>query len=242
MKAKILYLLIATVILTTALYIAHTAETARQNEQRLLEELSLVIQAVESAQQELEQIEQENAEMRELLFNQARTIQIVTGQQDGLLSRSGRAVTAVNLPVQSRSGFTAAMLEWAFATIAPGMTGTGEAFIQAEDRFGINSLVLAAIAHMESDGGKSDFAQIRNNLAGLGANTASPNSAFYFDSKADSVFYLAELLATHYAPGGKYFGGSYDLQGIGVYYACDPNWAAKVAGRMEQIAIDGGDQ
>lgn len=56
-----------------------------------------------------------------------------------------------------------------------------------------------------------------------------------FDSRAGSIMFLAELLAVHYAPGGKYFGGSFDLTGVGVRYASDPAWARKVAGCMRVI-------
>ncbi len=53
--------------------------------------------------------------------------------------------------------------------------------------------------------------------------------------------FLARLLATHYAPGGKYYGGSHDLQGIGVKYASDPGWAAKVAGCVKYIVKRSGE-
>ena len=257
MKTKlipVLYLIIATIILATALYITHQADTIKAQAEEV--ERSIYLQTVEVKRQQvqaeldqrneqLQQVEQRNAELEELLINRARTYAIVTEgiaavtrDDVQLLSRSGRQqITAVNMPVLSRSGFTAETLDRAFQSMgARGMVGTGEAFMAAEEIYGINALVLAGIAHLESGGGSSGYAQNRNNLAGLGAYTSNPDAAFYFNSKADSIMYLAELLATHYAPGGKFFGGSYDLQGIGVRYACDPRWAAKTAGRMEQIA------
>ena len=47
--------------------------------------------------------------------------------------------------------------------------------------------------------------------------------------------FLAELLAVKYAPGGCYYGGSFDLRGVGVRYASDPGWAEKVAGCVKKI-------
>lgn len=249
------YLFIAIAVMITALVISYQAEIIRA--QAVEVERSVHLQQVEVVREEtqaeldaqteqLQVVEQRNAELEDLLLNRARTYEIVTtGIQVAsresdvqLLSRSGReAVTAVNMPVVSESGFTAAALDRAFESMgAWGMVGTGEAFIAAEAEYGINALVLAGICHLESGGGTSGYARNRHNLAGLGAYTSNPDNAFRFDSKAASIFYLAELLAVHYAPGGRFYGGTFDLQGIGVRYACDPQWAAKTAGRMEQIA------
>lgn len=249
------YLLIVTAVVIIALVISYQAEIIRA--QAMEVERAAYLQQVEvernQTQTELDErteqlqlVVERNAELEELLINRARTYEIVTtglqvaAARDAdvqLLSRAGRqTVNAVNMPVIQPSGFTAKTLERAFEQMAPGMVGTGEAFLAAEEEYGINALVLAGICHLESGGGMSGYAQRRNNLAGLGAYTSNPDNAFHFDSRADSIFFLAELLATHYAPGGRFFGGSFDLAGIGVRYACDPGWASKVAGRIEQLA------
>lgn len=146
-----------------------------------------------------------------------------------------------NMPINTRSGLTAEDLDLAFNRIgASGMEGTGIAFVEAERVYGTNALILAGIAHLESGGGNSYYARSRNNLCGLGAYTDSPNNAFQFDNKAASIFYLAELLSTHYVEGGKYYGGSYSLDGVGIKYAEDPVWAQKVGSRMLMI-IQGGE-
>ena len=54
-----------------------------------------------------------------------------------------------------------------------------------------------------------------------------------FKEKEDE---LLRWKAGEYAPGGCYYGGSHDLQGIDVRYASDPRWAQKVAGCMKIIA------
>jgi beta-N-acetylglucosaminidase len=156
-------------------------------------------------------------------------------------ARGGESPSATNMPINTRSGLTAEDLDLAFNRIgASGMEGTGIAFVEAERVYGTNALILAGIAHLESGGGNSYYARSRNNLCGLGAYTDSPNNAFQFDNKAASIFYLAELLSTHYVEGGKYYGGSYSLDGVGIKYAEDPVWAQKVGGRMLMI-IQGGE-
>jgi len=102
--------------------------------------------------------------------------------------------------------------------------------------YGVNCIVLVSIAILESGGGTSKIAKNKNNLCGLGACDGSAyKSAMGFESCADSIFFLAELLATQYAPDGRYFGGSYDLRGINVNYASDPKWAIKNSEKMIEI-------
>ncbi len=148
--------------------------------------------------------------------------------------RSGGRHDFTTMPVLSESGFTAAMFERSFS--GTGLEGIGAALVQAEMETGINALVLAGIVVHESDWGGSRLAREKNNLAGLGAYDGQEYSAgIRFDSRAASIMFLAELLAVKYAPGGKYFGGSHDLAGIGVRYASDPGWAEKVAGCVKKI-------
>ena len=160
-----------------------------------------------------------------------RTEQIVSGT---LPSRGGHQYTATTMPLLSPSGFSPARFERAFA--GTGLEGIGEALALAEAETDINALVLAAIIVHESGWGRSRIAKEKNNLAGLGAYDGREYSAgIKFDSRTASIMFLAELLAVHYAPGGQFYGGSHDLAGIGVRYASDPRWAAKVAGCMRVI-------
>ena len=118
-----------------------------------------------------------------------------------------------------------------------GLAGLGQTLYVAEAETGVSAVVLAAICAHESGWGTSRLARERNNLAGLGAYDGQEYSAgIRFDSRAASVMFLAKLLATKYAPGGCYYGGSFDLTGVGVKYASDPGWARKVAGGVKKIA------
>ena len=257
MKAKLLYLLIATIVLTTALFITHQAGIIQS--QAAAVERAVHLQAVELEREktqaeldqqteQLRQVEERNAELEEMLINRAHTyeivttgIQLATARESDvqLLSRSGRQeLTAVNMSVQSRSGFTAAVYERAFQAYgAANLYGLGEALVAAEEEYSVNSLILAAIVVHESAWGRSAIAQDKNNLAGLGAYDGSAyKSAFTFDSKADSIFALAKLLCEQYlTPGGHSANGD-NLQAVSIRYASDPAWARKVGAVMGFIA------
>ncbi len=246
------YLLISITIVGTLLLIFYQAELIRAQENELGEVCRL--QEIERKYHLLkaELIKEQEArgeaericsrEWQILIEDRINLYQIIAHKNHAgqLSSRGGESPSATNMPINTRSGLTAEDLDLAFNRIgASGMEGTGIAFVEAERVYGTNALILAGIAHLESGGGNSYYARSRNNLCGLGAYTDSPNNAFQFDNKAASIFYLAELLSTHYVEGGKYYGGSYSLDGVGIKYAEDPVWAQKVGDRMLMI-IQGG--
>jgi beta-N-acetylglucosaminidase len=225
------FLLVSALIIVGALALS-TASQARQDELRTLEqECEQQLQQLREVRQQLQEASDRLEELETMLLNLRRMEEIV-GRST--LSRGGR-VDVTTMPVTHPSGFSAAMLERAFA--GTGLAGIGEMLVLAENLHGINALVLAGIIAHESGWGTSKLARDKNNLAGLGAYDGQEYSAgIRFDSRTASIMFLAELLAVHYAPGGKYCGGSHDLQGIGVKYASDPRWAQKVAGCMRVIA------
>ena len=224
------FLLVSTLILAGILAF-HAASQARQDELRALEqEREQQIQQLQDLRRQLQKASDRLEELETMLLNLRQMERIVARS---VPSRSGRP-DATTIPVTTPSGFSAARFERAFAGTP--LAGIGEALVQAEAETGINALVLAGIIAHESGWGTSRLAQEKQNLAGLGAyDGAEYSSGITFDSRAGSIMFLARLLATHYAPGGKHFGGSHDLQGIGARYASDPRWAEKVAGCMRVI-------
>ena len=106
----------------------------------------------------------------------------------------------------------------------PGMFGLGEILCRVENETGVNALILAGIASLESSWGISLLAQEKCNLGGLGALDGVPGSAMTFKNRQECIFFLAELIAD---------GGT--LEDVGRWYASDPAWAAKVAGCMKLI-------
>ncbi len=178
------------------------------------------------ALEKIEQIERRNEELEQILFNQQQTYRAA-------VARKGSTMPALSL-----SCFTAKMYERAWNRLgAHGLKGTGEALVAAEERYGVNSLIIAAIAYVESAGGMSRLAREKNNLFGLGAGGANPYSnALYFSSKEESINYVASLLSNSYlSRGGRFYRGD-NLVAINVRYAADPFWADKVGQAMARIA------
>lgn len=229
-----LFILVSALVITGVLALAANSE-ARENEIRELErECEQQLQQLREMRQQLQKASDRLEELETMLLNLQRMQDIVSR---GVPSCGGR-IDATTMPVTTPSGFSAARFEHAFKDTP--LAGIGETLVQAEAETDINALVLAAIIVHESGWGSSRLAQDKNNLAGLGAyDGAEYSCGIAFDSRAASVMFLADLLATKYCPGGCYYGGSHDLQGIGVRYASDPRWAVKVAGCMKMIAEAG---
>ena len=232
------FLLISTLLMLIILaigtdrYFAIVRQERLEEIRQIEEENERLIKKARQAQEQIRIMDERLTELEEMLLNLQRTEQIVSGASP---SRGRRQYTVTTMPILSPSGFSPARFERAFK--GTGMAGLGQAICLAEAETGINALVLAGICAHESGWGRSRIAKEKNNLAGLGAYDGREYSAgIRFDSRADSIMYLARLLAMHYAPGGKHFGGSHDLQGIGARYASDPRWAVKVAGCMKMIA------
>ena len=229
------FLLISSVILLAVLAFSASYEARQAEIQELKTEKDLQLQQLQDLKEQLNEAAERLEELETMLLNLHRMELIMSGAPEALSpNRGGHQYTATTMPLLSPSGFSAARFERAFKGTP--LAGIGEALVQAEAETGINALVLAAIAAHESGWGRSRIAKEKNNLAGLGAYDGREYSAgIKFDSRASSIMFLAELLAVKYAPGGCYYGGSHDLQGIGIRYASDPAWARKVAGCMRMI-------
>lgn len=116
------------------------------------------------------------------------------------------------------------------------MRNQGNAFINAQNRYGINALLMYAKAMHESAGGTSSIAINNNNLFGLGAVDSAPNTnAWHFASPAASVNDLANgwLSRGYLWPGDWRYAGphaGHKGSGMNVRYAMDPYWGQKIAG------------
>lgn len=233
MKLKTWLFLSVSILLIVGALAISTAFQARQDQLRDLEaECDQKLEQLREIQEQLDGAKERMDELETMLLNLRRTESIIT--RTAAPSRGGRQYTAATMPVTLPSGFSAAKFERAFK--GTGLEGIGEALIQAEKEYGVNALVLAAICAHESGWGSSRLARKKGNLAGLGAYDGAEYSAgITFDSRTASVYFLARLLAEKYCPGGPFFGGSFDLEGIGVRYASDPAWSRKVAGCMRVI-------
>ncbi len=221
--------------------------TQQQLYEQLTEDLKDLDQAHKRTLDELKQMRQENQALKTKLEEQQAIIGTIEEDKQRLEQvllnqtktyRSAIEMKGLTMPVKSISSFNAQMYEKAWKNLnANALLGTGEVFARAEEKFGINSLVLAAIAYLESGGGTSRIAREKNNLFGLGAGSSNPYAnARCFASKEECIYFAASLLRNSYlSRGGRFYSGD-SLQHIGKYYAADPRWATKVAEAMSRIA------
>ena len=149
--------------------------------------------------------------------------------------RSASTVTAAQLDAfLVNSGNNAAWHQ--INTTNSVMRNQGQAFVNAQNRYGINALLMYAKGMHESAGGTSSIARNNNNLFGLGAFDATPaQSANWFPSPEASVNSLARgwlsrgyLWHTDWRNAGPHAG--HKGSGMNVRYATDPYWGQKVAG------------
>ncbi|WP_052948672.1 SH3 domain-containing protein [Mesobacillus campisalis] len=133
------------------------------------------------------------------------------------------------------------------------LTGKGQAFIDAGNKYGVNALYLAAKAIHESNYGKSNLALGKFNLFGFAAYDATPFvGAYRFTNVDATIEYIAqEMKATYLNPGnwkhkGYHLGFSTKLvgsgtrvvansEGLNFYYASDEKWGQKIAAHMQRI-------
>lgn len=145
----------------------------------------------------------------------------------------------VSLDLRLQAPITAADIDRFIRSNRPDspLVGKGQLFINAQAKYGVNALYLAAHAIHESAFGTSQIARDKNNLFGYMAYDSDPyGSAAYFASIEDCIEYEAYFVATQYlSPNGRWYGNSSTLKGMNVHYATDPYWAEKIAGIMERI-------
>lgn len=147
-----------------------------------------------------------------------------------------------SLPVISETAYTAEDLDRYFEEGSPAfldspLKGYGEAFIEAQETYGINALYLAAKAIHESAWGTSQIAQKRNNLFGIRATDSNPfENALDFESLEANILYAAKFIREGYAHHSDWrFEGSLlgnKSEGFNVRYASDMFWGQKIAGHM----------
>ena len=241
------YLLFTIMALCGLLYLYELNQEQRNKYERLTRQIDNLQTVYEDTVQELTEVNDENRELLQELNEAIYRIETVeqrnTQLESILLNQRQTYQNAVNLrgatmPVLTRSHFTAKQYERAWSRLgAAGLKGTGEALVKAEETYGVNSLVLSAIAYLESAGGKSKLAREKNNLFGLGAGGADPYSnALSFSSREQCINYAARLLSNRYLSRGSRMYRGETLTAVGPNYAADPLWAEKVSSHMSRIA------
>ena len=149
-------------------------------------------------------------------------------------------------PLRTKTSYSATELNQAFNLLVNGettkMTNTGANFIDIQNRYGTNALIVMAMGIHESSYGRSSFAVNRNNLFGIGAYDSDPNQAAYFPSIENGIIeqgnYLSWVYAdADYQTGYIYYGANLGNKssGMNVKYASDPYWGEKIANHYARI-------
>jgi ABC-type branched-subunit amino acid transport system ATPase component len=116
--------------------------------------------------------------------------------------------------------------------VTGGLAGLEDEIRAAQDA-GVNGFFLVAVIALESGWGTSGLAAEDNNLGGI---TDGEGGYRAFDSQADCVRYMAELLAGEYlAEDGKYHNGV-TVRDVGKRYSESGDWADKVMEIMVGVA------
>ena len=142
------------------------------------------------------------------------------------------------LPLRSTTSYSASDLN---STINGKISSTsklkdlGNDFVNNQNTYGVNALLMASIAINESGWGDSSIAKNKNNLFGLNAVDASPSqSANYYSSVSACIKDFAETYMSkkYLNPNGSNYRGASlgnKASGINVQYASDPYWGEKAA-------------
>lgn len=118
------------------------------------------------------------------------------------------------------------------------MKGMGSYFIQNQNTYGANALLMFAVAANESYWGVSEIALAKNNLFGHNATDYNPSgNANKYASPQDSIEHHArDFVSNNYLDpkdySGLYHGGHLGdkASGMNVKYASDSYWGEKAAG------------
>ena len=142
------------------------------------------------------------------------------------------------LPLRSQSNYSASELN----TIVNGRVSSssqllnqGTTFVNYQNTYGTNALLMVGIAANESSWGTSNIALTKNNLFGLNAVDSSPGeSANYYSNVASCIKDFSEtyLSKQYLNPNdwkcfGAFLGNK--ASGMNVKYASDPYWGEKAA-------------
>ena len=111
-----------------------------------------------------------------------------------------------------------------------------EYFYNAEQKYGVNGIFIAAIGIHESGWGTSYLAKEKKNLFGYKAYDRDPiNSAQDFESYEDAINTVAQALSKNYlTPSGSFYYGK-TMEAVNTKYASDSAWHEKVYSYMEYL-------
>lgn len=141
------------------------------------------------------------------------------------------------LPLRTVTGYTSSELNSFinnYAGSSSKMYNTGSIFVNYQNAYGTNALLMASVAACESGWGKSDYALNRNNLFGLNAIDNDTGQAYTFKSVEKCIKDFSEtyLSKRYLKPTYTYYHGAFlgdKASGINVSYASNPYWGEEIA-------------
>ncbi len=114
------------------------------------------------------------------------------------------------------------------------MLKKGSAFVGTQNKYTINSLIMFGVAGNESNWGRSDIANSKNNLFGLNAVDSNTGNADKYNSVETCIedfaygwIHKGYLSGRNWKYRGPHLGDK--RSGINVKYASDPYWGEKAA-------------
>lgn len=121
------------------------------------------------------------------------------------------------------------------------LIGLGQAFIDNQNKYGVNALLALGVAINESAFGTSNYAINRNNLFGLNAtdDNTNTNTSYYSSPEASIEEFCKNYISRGYADPGQWrcYGGFLGNKKLGanVMYASDPYWSEKAVSFAFQL-------
>lgn len=178
--------------------------------------------------------------------------QFAVMQSDYNAGHRNNAVNASNpfynyfqyLPLRSVTSYTAEQLQAAINNRISSnskMYNLGSAFVEMQDTYGINAVILTSIAALESNWGKSNICQTKNNLFGINAIDTSPgqSATTFLSPEACVKDYAETYLSKRYCrPSYSYYNGAFlgnKASGANVNYASAPYWGEQIAAVAWQL-------
>ena len=181
-------------------------------------------------------INQISYESRLLVKSRAKMYEQFQEDLDVFYDKGSSKVGSDNmLYLLKTNDFTAEELDTAL--LDTGLAGLGKDFKEAQDKYGINAILLMAMAKHETGNGTSELFLNKNNLFGFNAIDIDPyNQASDFKTPGDSIDTVAKHLKEGYlSPDGDYYNGV-STDAIGKSYATDPDWSKKVNWMMIEVS------
>ena len=175
-------------------------------------------------------------ESRLLLKSRAVKYEQLEKDLDEFYDKGSSKISSDNmLYLLKKNDFTAEELDTGLE--GTGLSGLGKDFKKAENTYGVNAILLMAMAKHETGNGTSELFLEKNNLFGFNAVDLDPyNQATDFKTPGDSIDTVAKHLKEKYLSSrGDYYNGI-STDAIGKSYATDPDWSKKVNWMMIEVS------